>query len=338
MPSMPQISKNILFCFLFLWFALPTKGQTKQKITITSSLDESKQPCYFILPKDYDKDKSQRYPVLMALHTWSNSVEQKNTDWEAEAYKQGWIYVFPHFRGPNNHPQACGSKIAQQDILDALAYAKSAYRTDNRRIYLAGVSGGGHMTMLMVSRHPQYWTAASAWVGISDLSKWHRKHVKTKYGMMMRASCGGAPGASDAVDKQYLERSPIHYLANSTRVPLDIATGIYDGHTGSVPISHSLEAFNMIAKATRQRLITTQEMQLLSTPNGRLTTPLASDKVTDQALGRAIYLRRYAALSRVTVFEGGHEGIAEAGVDWLARFQTNDLGQNVKVDGNKQSQ
>ena len=94
----------------------------------------------------------------------------------------------------------------------------------------------------------------------------------------------------------------------------------------------------MIAKATRQRLITTQEMQLLSTPNGRLTTPLDSDKVTDQALGREIYLRRYAALSRVTVFEGGHEGIAEAGVDWLARFQTNDLGQNIKVDGNKQSQ
>jgi poly(3-hydroxybutyrate) depolymerase len=337
MPSMPQISKNILFCLIFVWFALPTNAQTKQKIIITSSVDQSNQPCYFILPRDYDKDKSQRYPVLMALHTWSSSVEQNNTDWEAEAYKQGWIYVFPHFRGPNNRPQACGSKIAQQDILDALAYAKSTFRTDNQRIYLAGVSGGGHMTMLMVSLHPQYWTAASAWVGISDLSKWHRQHVKTRYGMMMRASCGGPPGANNAVDKQYKERSPIHYLANSTRVPLDIATGIHDGHTGSVPVSHSLEAFNVIAKAARQRLVSTQEMKLLSTPTGRLTTPLESDKIADEVLGRKIYLRRYAAQSRVTVFEGGHEGIAEAGIDWLARFQTNDQGQNVKADGNNKT-
>ena len=73
---MPQISKNILFCLIFVWFALPTNAQTKQKIVITSSVDQSNQPCYFILPRDYDKDKSQRYPVLMALHTWSSSVEQ----------------------------------------------------------------------------------------------------------------------------------------------------------------------------------------------------------------------------------------------------------------------
>ena len=78
-------------------------------------------------------------------------------------------------------------------------------------------------------------------------------------------------------------------------------------------------------------------MKLLSTPTGRLTTPLESDKIADEVLGRKIYLRRYAAQSRVTVFEGGHEGIAEAGIDWLARFQTNDQGQNVKADGNNKT-
>ena len=42
-------------------------------------------------------------------------------------------------------------------------------------------------------------------------------------------------------------------------------------------------------------------------PKGRLSSPLDSDQVKDKALGRMIYLRRFAAQSRVTIFEGGHE-------------------------------
>ena len=117
------------------------------------------------------------------------------------------------FPRPNNRPEACGSKIAQQDILDALSYVKANYRGTTSNAFISLVSGGGHMTMLMASRHPQYWTAASAQVGISDLKKWHDKHAKTKYGAMMRASCGGARN-NMTVDRQY-ERSPIHFLANS---------------------------------------------------------------------------------------------------------------------------
>ena len=335
MPFNPSILRTVSIYLLLAIYPWTVSAQTKQKIFVPSSLDKSKQPCYIILPKGHEKSDSQRYPVLVALHTWSSSVEQNNADWEREAYKRGWIYVFPHFRGPNNQPAACGSKIAQQDILDALAYVKSSYQTDNHRIYLAGVSGGGHMTMLMVSRHPKYWTAASAWVGISDLAKWHEKHAGTKYGAMLRASCGGIPGSSEAVDKQYKERSPINYLKNSIRVPLDIAAGIHDGHLGSVPITHSLEAFNVIANAAKAKIISEQEMSLLSTPKGRLLAPLTSDKAVDKALGREIHLRRYAAQSRVTIFEGGHEGIAKAGFEWLARFQTNEHGENINIERGK---
>ena len=335
MPFMKPHSQSFAICLLCVLYTSMLSAQTKQKLMVQSSIDKSLQPCYIIVPDGYDASDSTVYPVLMALHTWSNSVEQNNADWENEAYKRGWIYVFPHFRGPNNRPEACGSKIAQQDILDALSYVKANYRADEQRIYLAGVSGGGHMTMLMASRHPQYWTAASAWVGISDLKKWHDKHAKTKYGAMMRASCGGAPGDNMTVDRQYKERSPIHFLANSKRVPLDIAAGIHDGHTGSVPISHSLEAFNVIAKSVNAEPVSDQEIQQLSMPQGRLKAPLISDQIVDSSLGRDIHLRRYASQSRVTIFEGGHEGIAAAAFNWLARFYTNRAGNNVQVDESK---
>lgn len=49
------------------------------------------------------------------------------------------------------------------------------------------------------------------------------------------------------VDKEYRDRSPLTYLAKAREVTMHINAGIHDGHTGSVPISHSLLAFNEVA-------------------------------------------------------------------------------------------
>ena len=288
----------------------------RRKVEILSSVDKTKQPCYVITP---DNLSDQPVPLLVSLHTWSGGLEQRNEPIEQMAIARGWIYLFPHFRGPNQHPDACGSEIAQQDILDAVAWAKTEFRIDEKRLYLTGVSGGGHMTMQMVGRHPEVWTAASAWVGISDLAQWHDKHAKTGYGEMMRKSCGGAPGESPKIDREYKSRSPLTWLHRAKDVPLDIAAGVHDGHSGSVPISHSLSAFNELAKANQSTLISADEIAQLSRPKGRLVKPLDGDQVVDETFDRAIYLRRTAGPSRVTIFEGGHEGIARAAIAWLEK-------------------
>ena len=54
-------------------------------------------------------------------------------------------------------------------------------------------------------------------------------------------------------------------------------------------------------------------------PNGRLDRPRPSDRKQDPTYGRAIYLRRTAGKARVTIFEGGHEDLAEAAAEWLSR-------------------
>lgn len=294
------------------------KGAERKKILITSSLDGTRQPSYLMLPDGFKPDDAPR-PLLVSLHSWSGDLNQRHPELEAAALERGWIYLFPNFRGRNDDPDACGSEKAQQDILDAVAWARDNLPVDERRIYLAGASGGGHMTMLMVGRHPQVWAAASAWVGISDLRAWHRKHADSNYGRMLRACCGGAPGESEEVDREYRQRSPLTWLHRAAGVPLDIAAGIHDGHTGSVPIRHSLEAFNEIAKAAGAETVSEAEMQQLSTPRGRLAEPRESDQVTDPSFGRSLYLRRQAGPARVTIFEGGHEAIDRATVAWLAR-------------------
>jgi pimeloyl-ACP methyl ester carboxylesterase len=258
---------------------------------------------------------------MVSLHTWSNGYEQRHEELESLAQQKGWIYLFPDFRGRNDNPLACGSEQAQQDILGAVAWAKETYRIDEQRVYLTGTSGGGHMALLVAGRHPQVWTAVSAWVPISDLAAWHGAHPDDEYGEMMRVSMGGPPGASAAVDDEYRKRSPLTWLAAAKELPIDIAAGVRDGHEGSVPIRHTLEAFNVIARAAGGAPVSSEEIEQLSAgPQARLAAPKASDMEEDEALGRAIYLRRHAGRSRVTIFEGGHEGIAAAQVDWLERF------------------
>ena len=221
---------------------------------------------------------------------------------------------FPISAAPTTRLDACGSPKAQQDILDAVEWAKNKYNIDAQRIYLTGSSGGGHMTMLMAGRHPQVWAAASAWVGISDLAAWHERHAGSRYGRMMRAACGGKPGDKPEVDEQYRSRSPLTHLHRAVDVPIDLAAGVHDGHKGSVPIRHTLEAFNVIARAADATPISEAEIDQLSRKDGRLDRPQDSDQATDPSFGREIYLRRTAAKARVTIFEGGHEGIATAAI------------------------
>ncbi len=305
---------------IFLILAVTADAGEPLRIAVTSSLDQSSQPSYLHLPDDYDRDDAPR-PLLVALHSWSADLEQANPELAELANQRGWIVLRPNFRGPNDRPQACGSELAQRDILDAVNWVGKRHRVDPDRVYLTGNSGGGHMTMLMVGKYPDVWAAASAWVGISDLAAWHDRHATARYGEMLRQVCGGRPGDSQEVDRQYRQRSPLTHLHNAVAVPLDIAAGVHDGHRGSVPIRHSLDAFNVIATAAGGATISPVEIAQLSRPEGRLDSPLASDRVTDPAWGRAIYLRRHAAAARVTIFEGGHEGIATAAVDWLERHQ-----------------
>lgn len=288
------------------------------EISIASTLDGEKQPVLYWAP---EKAKTQPTVLFVFLHSWSSDFKQNNSKWQAEAVKRGWIYLHPNFRGVNNSPKACGSKFARQDILDAIDFIHKNFKVDQSRIYLAGVSGGGHMSLLMAGHHPDRFSAVSAWVGISDIADWYRFHVKDgvpqKYAKMILQSFGGPPGKSAAIDAEYVDRSPIHHLSASADLPIDIFAGVNDGHAGSVPVRHSLVAFNEIAKVHGTSVVSDREMRQLW-ENRQLSSPQASDKVTDETLGREIKLRRESKHSRVTIFEGGHESIPAAAIAWLA--------------------
>lgn len=285
-------------------------------VDIRSSKDGTLQKAIYWRPESAAKDQSgPAVPLLVFLHSWSGGFEQ-GPPWIDRAKKLGWVLVAPDFRGPNNRPEACASDLASQDILDAVAYARRDARIDESRIYLVGGSGGGHMSLVMAARAPDVWAGVSAWVPIADLAAWHAesKARRNNYAKMLEQSCGGAPGP--ATEAEYRRRSPLFHLAAAQGVPLDINTGIHDGHTGSVPVSHSLRAFNVLAAPDKQ--VSAEDIDHMVRER-KIPAALAAETQPDPERQKAVLFRRISGDVRVTVFEGGHESESDAAVLWLSR-------------------
>ncbi len=283
------------------------------EVRIPSTADGALQPAIFLAPANPEEP----VPLVVALHSWSGNYKQTlNKPAQEFCARNGWAYIHPDFRGPNRNPAATGSELAVQDVLDAVAYAKANTPVDPARVYLTGTSGGGYMSLLMAGRSPGTFAAVSAWVPISDLVAWHADSTarRNKYAREIAQSCGGKPGSSPEADLQYHLRSPLSWLHLARSTPIDINAGIRDGHTGSVPTSHSLRAFNVLARP--QDRITEAEidhfLKKAKVPPNLPPAPLDKSFNNRQPL-----FRHSSGNARITIFNGGHEMVPSALIQWL---------------------
>lgn len=293
---------------------LPGWPEEIQEIKYRSASDDTDQPALHFAPST-----KEARPLLVGLHSWSSDYRQANTSYGKWAVNHDWHFIHPNFRGRNRTPSSMGSELAVQDILSAVSWARQQGNVDPNRIYVIGASGGGYASLLMAGRAPELWAGVSAWVPISDLVKWHAETAarKLRYAGEIEAALGGhkpVPGTPAHADA--LKRSAITYMARARGVNLDINAGITDGHNGSVPISHSLEAFNALA-APRDQLSSALIGEFVKT--AKVPAALRKETAVDASYGRkTVLFRRKSGAARVTIFQGGHEIIPEAGLQWLA--------------------
>lgn len=286
-----------------------------EKITYISKFDGTPQPAMCQAAGSV----SEARPLLVALHTWSFTYEADCSDYAALCARNDWHMIFPHFRGPNWHPDACGSDLVVSDLEDAVAFMCEHHRVDPRRIYLVGGSGGGHCGLLMAGRRPDLWSAVSVWCPISDLALWCRqsRERNNSYADNIIRSCGGDPEDSAAARREARLRSPLTWLKNAVgRIPVDINTGIHDGHTGSVPVGQAIRAYNMLAaEADRISEADIEYIEKTETVPAHLAAA-----TSDPAFGPyTVYLRKHSGCVRLTLFEGGHDIMPEISGEWLAR-------------------
>ncbi len=205
---------------------------TQTEILIRSTLDDTMQPSLFFRAKAKEKR-----PLLVGLHTWSHNRTNQIQYLLKFAEEQDFHLLLPEFRGPNlkNNPcakQACGSVYAKQDIKDAVDYIKATETVDENNVFLVGLSGGGHMAMLMAGFCPAYFKAIAAFVPISDLRTWREE--SPSYTEHIDHCC------SESLEEMF-QRSPIKYIDEIAKANLKIFHGKFDS---VVPVSQSIRFFN----------------------------------------------------------------------------------------------
>lgn len=286
-----------------------------REISYFCKIDKSMQPAMF-----YKAKSAEPRPLLVALHTWSYDHSQNYAEYETISKAYDWNLIFPKFRGFNKTPESCGSDYVVSDIEDAVAYMKQKTNVDPNRIYLIGGSGGGHCSLLLAGRRPDLWTAVSSWCPISDIAAWHRQCRNSRfpyYADNIEGACGGNPMESESAAREAVVRSPLTWLTNAADLPVDISTGIHDGHTGSVPVSHTFNAFNVLA-ADKDK-VDDSDIDFV-VQNEAIPPALDKNYKQDPSLdGREIHFRRQSNNARITIFEGGHQLLAYAGAQWLAK-------------------
>ena len=285
-----------------------------QQIMYVSSADNKRQPMMF-----YKPNLNEPRPLVVALHSWSEGYRQSESVIYSEwAIANDWIFIHPHFRGPNVKPEATGSDLVIGDVLSAIEYAKKNAQVDESRIYAVGWSGGGYLGLLLAGQRPEIWAGVSAWVPISDLNAWYEesRRLGTKYVRHIQASCGGRPTGDTPAASECRKRSPVSYLERARAVPIDINHGIRDGRNSAdpVPISQSLHAFNLLAEP--QDHFTEEEIEYF-TRQSKVPSNLQSETTDPDYGGLKILYRRQSGNARITVFDGAHDKNTEAAFRWL---------------------
>ena len=281
--------------------------------------DGSDQPALFWAPTE-GPVAAAKSPLLVALHTWSGDYRQaggevKYAEW---CLQNDWVFIHPDFRGPNRTPEALGSDLVVADIRAAVEWAKTQTAIDETRIYAIGVSGGGHITQLLAGRTPEIWAGISSWCGIADIAAWHGETSATgrlNYAAHIEGALGGRPDASPDHDSDARHRSPLAWLKNAGPVPLDLNHGIDDGRSGSVPFTHSLHAWNAVVPGS-DRI----DPAMISHFYETQIPPAGGDRELADPLYGLLppAYRKTSGNTRVTIFQGGHEIIHEAALNWLA--------------------
>ncbi|MEP6750305.1 MAG: alpha/beta fold hydrolase [Bacteroidota bacterium] len=318
--------KPVIICILCL-ASLLTYGQTTnntqpknflKKDSINSSIDNTIQVFYYSRSTNTTPE-----PLIVQLHSWSFPADSlKTIGLDIEANKKNYNYIFPNFRGVNNHPKACCSEFVISDIDESIDWALKNMNVDKKRIYIIGYSGGGYATLAMYMKSRHNVRAFSAWASISDIVAWYGESLarKNKYAEEI-LKCLGAE-IFDTIKAK--ERSPLFWttpIKKRKKSTLQIFAGIHDGYgyDRPVPISQSVNFYNKILSDFEERdsskYANAEDLKLM------LKTQSFPAQNTNMLIGdKVVHYRRQSNNIMLTIFEGGHDILSKQALEYIEQI------------------
>ncbi len=289
----------------------PTNILTRD--SIKSSMDGTAQTIYY-----YKSTAKKSMPLVVQLHSWSYSADSlKTVGLDMETISKNYNYLFPDFRGINNHIKACCSNYVIADLDEAIDWALKNMNVDRKQIYIVGFSGGGYATLAMYMKSRHKIKAFSAWVPIADLESWYGESVdrKNKYSAEI-IKCTTETESFDALKAR--DRSPQFWetpVKKRRKSTIQIFAGIQDGHTGPVPISQSVNFYN---KLLSNHGIADSLLYVSPTDLDYMLKQQTFNVSTDLKIGdRIIYYQKKSGRIMLTIFDGGHEMLSKEVFEYL---------------------
>lgn len=309
-----------LICIISICASGQNTNQNKfasllNKDSIYSAMDGNLQIFYY-----YKSNHKKPKPLIVQLHSWSYTAESLQTiGLDTIAIKNNYNYIFPNFRGVNNHPKACCSEFVIADIDEVIDWAFKNLNVDRNKIYVIGYSGGGYATLAMYMKSRHKIRGFSAWASISDLVAWYRESVErnNKYANEI-IRCIGTSNIFDTLNAE--KRSPLYWktpVKKRKKSDLQIFAGIHDGnYNGPVPISQSINFYNKLlsdfSETDTSKYVNNEDLKILINTQS-FPYSNSNNRIDD----RIIYYQKASKKVMLTIFEGGHDMLSKQALEYL---------------------
>src|SRR5215471_12730833 len=179
-PRMRSLRRSVLCLFAALVFTVPALAQTGSIETVQyhSNLINATLPYTVVLPPDYRRSKTTRYPVLYLLHGWSGHYTDWITRTNVADYAAHYQMILVMPEGNNSwytdSADVASDKYETYILQELLPDVQKRYRTIESRYGrgIAGLSMGGYGALKFGLKSPGTFAFAGSMSGVLGIPFW----------------------------------------------------------------------------------------------------------------------------------------------------------------------
>jgi dipeptidyl aminopeptidase/acylaminoacyl peptidase len=214
------------------------------------AFDGQKLPLNVYLPPSATGSAPNKHPILVLVHGGpSGSAYLRWSATVAFWTSMGFVVVEPNIRGSTGFGATWQSGDDKEKRADAMkdmetlnTWIRAQPWCDSGRIVVGGISYGGYMALLALTRQPKLWAAGIDGSGMSDLRTMEKNEDQTV--RVFDEDEFGTIGKDDAV---LLEWSPLKDV-DKVVAPLFVYQGVHD------PVTPQGEADQVVAALRTHRV------------------------------------------------------------------------------------